>query len=112
METGGHCVVGSGSQWSYHAAQCAVVHISEFIAPRTASGSVELSAAAPLTNGQPDFSGVWMTGEPACVIRGTAPVSELRRLIPPSLKCPVRPASFSRQSINLGIDMPDGTVAR
>ena len=53
-------------------------------APRTASGSVDLSAAAPrLTNGQPDLSGVWMTAEPACVIRGTAPVSELRKLIPP-----------------------------
>ena len=78
-------------------------------APRAASGGVDLSAAAPrLTNGQPDLSGVWMTAEPACVIRGTLPVSELRKLIPPSLKCAVRQASFSRQSINIGIDMPDG----
>ena len=78
-------------------------------APRTPGGSVDLSAAAPrLTNGQPDLSGVWMTAEPACVIRGTAPLSDLRKLIPPSLKCPVRQASFSRQSINIGIDMPDG----
>jgi hypothetical protein len=78
-------------------------------APRTANGQVDLSAATPrLTNGKPDLSGVWMTAEPACVIRGTLPVSELRKLIPPSLKCPVRGASFSRQSFNIGIDMPGG----
>ena len=49
-----------------------------------------------------------MTGEPACVVRGTMPLSELLKLIPPSLKCPVRTAMFSRQSINMGIDIPGG----
>ena len=78
-------------------------------APRTASGAVDLSAPAPrLANGKPDVSGVWMTGEPACVIRGTLPVSELLKLMPRSRQCPPRTASFSRQSINIGIDMPGG----
>jgi hypothetical protein len=78
-------------------------------APRTANGDVDLSAAAPrLSNGKPDLSGVWMTAEPACVIRGTLPVSELLKLIPRGRQCPPRTASFSRQSINIGIDMPGG----
>ena len=78
-------------------------------APRTSSGEVDLSAAAPrLANGKPDLSGVWMTAEPLCVIRGTAPISELLKMNPVSRKCPPRTASFSRQSINIGIDMPDG----
>jgi len=78
-------------------------------APRTANGEVDLSAPAPrLANGKPDLSGVWMTAEPACVVRGVLPVSELLKLIPPERTCPPRTASFSRQSINIGIDMPGG----
>src|SRR6187549_4050650 len=78
-------------------------------APRTAAGAVDLNAATPrLANGKPDLSGVWMTAEPLCVIRGTAPISELLKMNPASRKCPPRTASFSRQSINIGIDMPGG----
>ena len=78
-------------------------------APRTASGDVDLSAATPrLPNGRPDLSGVWMTGEPACVIRGVMPLSELVKLLPPSRRCPPTTATFSRQSVNMGIDMPGG----
>ncbi len=78
-------------------------------APRAANGDVDLTAAAPrLATGRADLSGVWMTAEPACVIRGTLPVSELLKIIPASAKCPPRTASFSRQSFNLGIDMPGG----
>ena len=78
-------------------------------APRTASGAVDLSAATPrLTNGKPDLSGVWMTAEPACVVRGVLPLAELVKLLPPTKTCPPSTASFSRQSINMGIDMPGG----
>jgi hypothetical protein len=78
-------------------------------APRTAAGEVDLTAPSPrLTNGRPDLSGVWMTAEPLCVIRGTAPIAELLKMNPPSRTCPPRTASFSRQSINIGIDMPGG----
>jgi hypothetical protein len=78
-------------------------------APRTANGAVDLSAATPrLGNGRPDLSGVWMTAEPACVVRGVLPLAELVKLIPKTRTCPPRTASFSRQSVHIGIDMPGG----
>ena len=78
-------------------------------APRTANGEVDLAAATPrLAGGRPDLSGVWMTAEPACVIRGVLSLQELVKLLPPSRQCPPRTATFSRQSINIGIDIPGG----
>ena len=78
-------------------------------APRAANGDVDLSAATPrLTNGKPDLSGVWMTAEPACVVRGVMPLAELVKLRPPTKTCPPSTASCSRQSVNMGIDMPGG----
>ena len=63
-------------------------------APRTASGSVDLSAAAPrLTNGQPDLSGVWMTGEPACVIRGTTACQRAPQIFGEATACERQPAT-------------------
>src|SRR5690348_3540447 len=47
-------------------------------APRTPGGEINLSAATPrMSNGKPDLSGVWMTGEPACGVGGPASVSQL-----------------------------------
>ena len=89
-----------GAQWFKHPSAGA---------PRTATGAVDLAGATPrMTNGKPDLSGVWMTAEPACVIRGVLPLAELAKLIPPTRKCPPRTASFSRQSTHIGIDMPGG----
>jgi len=78
-------------------------------APRTPGGEINLSAATPrMSNGKPDLSGVWMTGEPACGVGGPASVSQLLQAAPASRKCPVRGATMSRQGINIGIDLPGG----
>ena len=79
-------------------------------APRTPGGEVDMSAPVPrLANGKPDLSGVWMTADSACGrVRGPASISQLLQLAPPSLKCPLRGPTMSREGFNMGVDLPGG----
>lgn len=64
-------------------------------APRTADGSVDLSAPAPRgADGKPDFSGIWTSDE----------VDPRRPNVPPN----PHDATTSRRMINLGVDLPGG----
>src|SRR5688572_20053481 len=66
--------------------------------PRKADGTVNMSAPTPrMTDGKPDFSGIWTTAEPN---RQTASEAE----------APGDPAAIrsSRQMPNIGVDIPGG----
>lgn len=68
--------------------------------PRKPDGSVDMGAPAPrLSNGKPDFSGIWTTAEPDTG-PGRAGAGD----------SPVDPAAIrgSRQMRNIGIDIPGG----
>ncbi len=66
-------------------------------APRLPNGKVNLSAPAPrASDGKPDFSGIWITGNPAC------PNPD-----PDSHVCGVE-LPISREGINMGIGLPGG----
>ena len=63
--------------------------------PRTADGTVDMSAATPRTaDGKPDFSGIWTSDE----------VDPRRPNVPPN----PHDATTSRRMINLGVELPGG----
>jgi hypothetical protein len=66
--------------------------------PRKADGSVNMSASTPkLADGKPDFSGVWMTGEPNRRTEGADDKPGDSTAI-----------TASRQMANIGVDIPGG----
>src|SRR5262249_337553 len=85
-------------------------------APRKADGTVNMSAAAPrMTDGKPDFSGIWTTAEPnnrrSVVL--SSPKDEVGDGEGESsneVQSPGNPSAItgSRQMANIGVDLPGG----
>jgi len=82
--------------------------------PRKPDGSVNMAAPAPrLSNGKPDFSAIWMTGEPNRRTGGLSSPKEQvspKEAPSPEEDRPGDPARItaSRQMANIGIDLPGG----
>jgi hypothetical protein len=66
--------------------------------PRTKDGRVSLGAPAPRSNGRPDFSGIWLTGNPIPCSKAAGE---------DFLECGVE-LPLSRDAINIGATLPGG----
>ncbi len=75
------------------------IHYPTAGVPRKADGKVDMSAPAPrMSNGKPDFSGIWTTAEPN---RKQDPAS-------PNTPADAGDIAASRQMANIGVDLPGG----